>query len=112
MSIPMPKSKPVAPRPNVKPRGVIVPKGMSTVDIKKLMHPNLRKSFMDHGGLMFNPNDRGRFPSSRDWNIPTIHCSRRTCVANYSGDCTMPSLIEIGSKGCKGFHKRAGGKKK
>lgn len=62
------------------------------------------KGFMDHGG--------DHFPSSRDWNMPDVKCSRKTCVANYSGKCTMPSLIEIGGKGCKGYHKRSSGEKK
>lgn len=64
----------------------------------------IAKGFVDHGG--------SRFPSSRDWEMPDVKCSRRTCVANYNSKCTMPSLIEIGSKGCKGYYKRTSGKKK
>lgn len=66
---------------------------------------------MDHG---FGPKMPGpHFPSSRDWNMPTIKCSRKTCVANCNGECTMPSLIEIGANGkCGGYHKRQSGKKK
>jgi len=68
-------------------------------------------------GFMARPGesifDRGRFPSSRDWSMPDVKCGRRLCTANYSGKCTMPSLIEMDAKGkCKGYHKRASGKKK
>lgn len=72
-----------------------------------------KKSFMDHG-LMHDPNHpHPRFPSSRDWNMPTIKCNRKDCAANYSGECIMPSLLSIGSDGkCKGYKKRVSGKKK
>lgn len=87
--------------------------GETNVPIEIGTHLDLEKvrNFMDHG-LMFDPNHPGRFPSSRDWNIPTIKCSVKTCVANY-GKCTMPSLIEIGANGkCGGNKKRKSGKKK
>lgn len=71
-----------------------------------------RRGFMDHGFMLDSNRHCPRFPSSRDWNMPTVKCSRRTCVANYGGKCTMPSLIEIGPKGCKGYHKRTSEKKK
>lgn len=68
-------------------------------------------------GLMARPDEGifprgGRFPSSRDWSMPEVKCSRRTCVANYGGVCVMPSCIEIGSKGCKGYKRRPKGEKK
>lgn len=67
-------------------------------------------------GLMARPNesifDRGRYPSSRDWNMPTIKCGRKTCAANYNGKCVMPSLIKIGANGkCEGCHDRKKSKK-
>lgn len=69
-----------------------------------------RKGLMNRG---FGPKHPGpHFPTSRDWNMPTIKCGRKDCAANYSGKCTMPSLVEIGPKGCKGYHKRRSGKKK
>lgn len=76
-------------------------------------HEPFMKGFMNHHGLMFDPNRPGRFPSSRDWNMPDIECDRKTCAANYKGKCVMPSCIKIGANGkCKGCHDRKSGKKK
>lgn len=70
------------------------------------------QGFMDHG-FMHDPSCPGRFPSSRDWNIPDIKCGQESCATNYNGKCVMPSLIEIGVTGkCKGYHERGSGKKK
>lgn len=96
--------------------GTNVPTEIGThISLENMKHnfrsPFSRKRFMDHG-LMYDPTRSPRYPSSRDWNMPDIKCSRRTCVANYSGKCTMPSLIEIGAKGCKGYRKRQSGRKK
>jgi hypothetical protein len=61
-------------------------------------------------GLM----DRGRtggggFPSSRDWNMPTVKCGVVDCVANRNGECICPSLIVIGKDGkCQGVNMREG----
>jgi len=72
-----------------------------------MIHQGMLHGIFDHG-LMHDPNHPGpRFPSSRDWNMPTIKCNRKTCAANYNAKCIMPSLLEIGSDGkCKGYKKR------
>lgn len=63
-------------------------------------------------GFMTRPNEDlfgpiGRFPSSRDWSMPTIECDSKNCAANYNGKCAMPSLIKIGANSkCKGNHPR------
>lgn len=115
-------TKPITKRPSIKPKGIkstpdevrllLVDVGQDGATIPLDRHEPYMKAFMDHG-LMYDPNNPcPRFPTSRDFNMPDIKCSRRTCTANYGGKCTMPSLIEIGPKGCKGYHKRQSGKKK
>lgn len=74
-------------------------------------HKPLMMGIMDHG--RFGPDYPGRFPSSRDWNMPTIKCDRKTCAANYHGECVMPSLIKIGANGkCEGCHDRKKSKRR
>ncbi|MFA5766585.1 MAG: hypothetical protein WC919_01510 [Candidatus Paceibacterota bacterium] len=42
------------------------------------------------------------YPVSRDWQ--DIECKAMSCVYNFSGICTVPSLCEISEEGrCKGF---------
>lgn len=98
-----------------------IPEGMVEADAPllplslspdKMVRHAIRRGFMDHG-FMYDPNRPSRFPSSRDWNMPTIKCKRKTCAANYKGECVMPSLIKIGANGkCEGCHDRKEGKKK
>ncbi len=81
-------------------------------DLKTMSESVVRKMEMRTKGIMFMPNS-GRFPSSRDWNMPAIKCDATKCAANYHKECVMPSLIGVDAKGkCKGFHPRKMGKKK
>ena len=98
---------------------VRIPEGMVQADGSMATHIDLengppcrlkimtKKGIIDHG-LMHDPNHPNpRFPSSRDWNMPTIKCESKDCVANYHGGCVMPSCITIGPNGkCTGRKNR------
>lgn len=80
--------------------------------------PLCRISEVSKHGLCYDPAkgilpDMGRFPSSRDWSMPSIECATKTCAANYNGSCVMPSCIKIGANGkCLGNHPRKVSKKR
>ena len=58
---------------------------------------------MEKHGLMDHSRTGGRFPTSRDWNMPTVKCAATECIANRNGECICSSLIEIGADGkCRG----------
>ena len=61
---------------------------------------------MEKHGIMDHSRIGGGFPSSRDWNMPTVRCAVVDCVANRNGECVCPSLVEIGNDGkCVGAKK-------
>ena len=66
---------------------------------------------MEAFGFMHVPGS-GRYPTSRDWNFPTVECGMTDCVANHSGTCVMPCRICIRTNGkCGGYRKRGKEKK-
>lgn len=61
---------------------------------------------MEKNSLMDRGRTGGGFPTSRDWYLPNTKCGVTDCVANRGGECTCPSLIEIGADGkCKGLRR-------
>lgn len=63
---------------------------------------------MYKNGAIADPGGN-RFPFSRDFGLESLNvtCGKITCAANYNKKCTMPSLIEMNSKGvCKGCKPR------
>lgn len=93
---------------------VVRVKSLSLSDLKNnlAMHAMQADLCYDPAKGIF-PGASGRFPSSRDWHMPTIECGTKTCAANYKGKCVMPSCIKIGANGkCLGNHPRKVAKKR
>ena len=55
----------------------------------------------------FIAHDRGRYPMSRDHDLPNFSCKQISCIVNFGEKCMSPTLCVIGENGkCEGYIKK------